>query len=290
MDFSNPFTLTRAILEKEYKKGKDTYVYHYTTGVGLKGIILNHELWLSQREYMNDVKEYEYAKDTITRILKKRFPNEKESILKKYDISFEEFSNQFIFSTSTEEDLISMWSYYAQAEDSYCIRFSRKRLITYLMERFDWDEKYYYGSLFYKEDEIEKFIFDVFDKEMFTDIFEASENDISDNKDYQANIRTAIRYIFSLIKQEGHYSEKEYRFSIEEIDLNKIDFEAKRGLLVPTFKVSLEKPLPIDTIYIGPNCNENQEAIMKHSLKQLLEKGNYNPEKIKIVKSKLLIR
>ena len=29
---------------------------------------------------------------------------------------------------------------------------------------------------------------------------------------------------------------------------------------------------------------------MKHSLKQLLEKGKYNPEKIRIIKSKLLIR
>lgn len=273
MDFSNPFTLTRTILDKEYKKGKDTYVYHYTTGAGLKGIIMNHELWLSQREYMNDVKEYEYAKKTITENLKQRFQDEKESILKKYDISFEEFSNQFIFSTSTEEDLISMWSYYSQADDSYCIRFSRKKLINYLGDLFDWDENYFYGSLFYKEDEIKKFIFDVFDDQIYTDIFEASEKDISNNKDYQANIRTAIKYIFSLIKQFGHYSEKEYRFSIEETDLRKIDFEAKRGLLVPTLKVALEKPLPIDTIYIGPNCNENQEAIMKHSLKQLLEKG-----------------
>ena len=99
MDFSNPFTLTRQILEKEYKKGKDTYVYHYTTGAGLKGIILKHELWLSQREYMNDVKEYGYAKEIIKKILKKRFPDEKEPMLEKYNISFENFSNQFIFST-----------------------------------------------------------------------------------------------------------------------------------------------------------------------------------------------
>ena len=76
-----------------------------------------------------------------------------------------------------------------------------------------------------------KFIFDVFDDQIYTDIFEASEKDISNNKDYQANIRTAIKYIFSLIKQFGHYSEKEYRFSIEETDLRKIDFEAKRGEL-----------------------------------------------------------
>lgn len=289
MDFSNHFTLTKQILEKEYRKGKDTYVYHYTTGAGLKGILMDHKLWLSQREYMNDVKEYEYAKKTITTVLKKRFPNEKESILKKYDISFEEFSNQFIFSTSTEEDLISMWSYYAQSEDSYCIRFSRKKLIKYFGDNFGWGD-YYYGSLFYDEGEIEKFIFDVFNKEMFTNIFEASENDISDDKDYQANVRTAIKYIFSLIKQSGHYSEKEYRFSIEEKDINKIDFESKRGLLVPTLKLDINEKIPIDTIYIGPNCNDNQFEIMKHSIEQLLKKGNYQPDKIKIVKSKLLIR
>ena len=289
MAFSNHFTLTKQILEKEYRKGKDTYVYHYTTGTGLKGILVNHELWLSQREYMNDVKEYEYAKKTITTVLKKRFPNEKESILQKYDISFEEFSNQFIFSTSTEEDLISMWTYYAQAEDSYCIRFNRKKLINYFGAEFGWDD-YYYGSLFYDEVEIEKFIFDVFNKEMFPDIFEASENDIINNKDYQANVRTAIKYIFSLIKQSGHYSEKEYRFSIEEKDINKIDFEPKRGLLVPTLKIKLKRELPIDTIYIGPKCNENQVGIITHSLKQLLKKGNYKHDKIKIVKSKLLIR
>ncbi|MGF7110353.1 DUF2971 domain-containing protein [Treponema pedis] len=289
MDFSNPFTLTRQILEKEYKKGKDTYVYHYTTGAGLKGIIKSHELWLSQREYMNDVKEYEYAKEIITKILQKRFQNEKESILKKYDITFEKFSSQFIFSTSTEEDLISMWSYYSQSEDSYCIRFSRKKLIKYFGQLTGWD-KYYYGSLFYKEEEIEKFIFDVFNKDMFTNIFESLEADISDDQFYQANIRTAIKYIFSLIKQFGHYSEKEYRFSIEEKDIEKIDFETKRGLLVPTLKLKLEKELPIDTIYIGPNCNENQFEIMKHSLEQLLESGNYKIDKIKIEKSKLAIR
>lgn len=289
MDFTNQFTLTKQILKKEYEKRKDTYVYHYTTGAGLKGILMNHELCLSQREYMNDVKEYEYAKKTITAVLKKRFPNEKESILKKYDISFEKFSNQFIFSTSTEEDLISMWSYYSQAEDSYCIRFDRKELISYFGDEFGWDD-YYYGSLFYDEGEIEKFIFDVFNKEMFADVFEASENDISDNKDYQANVRTAIKYIFSLIKQFGHYSEKEYRFSIEEKDINKIDFEPKRGLLVPTIKLELKEKLPIDAIYIGPNCNDNQFEIMKHSVEQLLKRGKYQSDKIEIIKSKLLIR
>ena len=72
-----------------------------------------------------------------------------------------------------------MWSYYSQADDSYCIRFSRKKLINYLGDLFDWDENYFYGSLFYKEDEIKKFIFDVFDDQIYTDIFEASEKDIS---------------------------------------------------------------------------------------------------------------
>ena len=162
-------------------------------------------------------------------------------------------------------------------------------MIKYFGQLVDWD-KYYYGSLFYKEEEIEKFIFDVFNKDMFTNIFESLEADISDDQFYQANIRTAIKYIFSLIKQFGHYSEKEYRFSIEEKDIEKIDFETKRGLLVPTLKLKLEKELPIDTIYIGPNCNENQFEIMKHSLEQLLESGKYKIDKIKIEKSKLAIR
>ena len=46
------------------------YLYHYTDIYGLEGIVKNKELWLSERNYMNDVNDEKFIQDYIKHYFK----------------------------------------------------------------------------------------------------------------------------------------------------------------------------------------------------------------------------
>lgn len=102
-------------------------LYHYTDCKGLLSILKNKELWLSQREFMNDVYEQTYA----DKILKEAFNNvpnseNKFSTLKNKIVT--DSQKTYLFSLSTEKDLTSQWVYYGK-NDGYCLSFNVSKML-----------------------------------------------------------------------------------------------------------------------------------------------------------------
>ena len=57
----------KTVLQKNGLFVNQNYLYHYTDIYGLEGIIKNKKLWLSERNYMNDINDELFIQNYISR-------------------------------------------------------------------------------------------------------------------------------------------------------------------------------------------------------------------------------
>lgn len=255
-------------------------LYHFTDINGLLGIIQNDELWLSERNYMNDVNDENFIKSYV----RKFFKDLEKSEWEKFETELIPSKNQYIFSTSTEKDSIHQWTYYG-SNDSYCIEFDRKKLIDFFYH-FNNEEDFYYGPILYENEQTLKIANKII-KNYTSLISEKNsifnvDGDNFDNESFE-EFKRVYQYFYSLIKQSGHSCENEYRFLLQ--NSCNPEFRVRSGLFVPYIKVNNGQKLPIKKIYIGPNCYETNA---KENLEYFLKKNKY--ENVIVDKSKMNIR
>lgn len=255
-----------AILKKydEDCHDKYDYIYHFTTGEGLLKIITGQSLLLSEREYMNDIFEVDYTNNLI------------KSVMGNSSVSKDRF--EYIFSTSTQQDSIHMWSYYSK-DDAYCLKLNRKKLKKHFFNEGNFIEyPAFYGKVIYDES-IQRNIL-------------AEVKKLIDSRGYDHNEKIWIQDMFisyfrCFYKQSGHSCEMEYRFVIPEQPDKCNTFINRRNLFVPSRLVKFEK-LPIEEIMLGPNCKEPELA--KRSLLLFMKKhgfSNWTEQNITVSKMKI---
>ena len=94
--YGTRFQIIDKILEEKKLKYNENSVFHFTSGQALKNMIETRSLWLSERQYMNDVLEVDYTKDIICEYLKQY---EGENVVKEDINDYVDFhENQYIFS------------------------------------------------------------------------------------------------------------------------------------------------------------------------------------------------
>ena len=266
------------------------FVYHYTNLASLISIIDHKELWLSERNCMNDKKDESFVRDFCFKLQ----GNHKNSDPWKYIKN----THQYILSTSMEKDSIHQWSYYGSG-DGVCIEFRREPLINLFGDFFEW-ASYYYGPILYTKE----FENDSKEKEIISDIYKEYNNlKISnENEEQKFEYEIVEEYLYSLVKQYGHHCEQEYRFTITEdaIDcsldelkkeiklleketntsnpkIEKINlmiekltpsFRTKNGLVIPYIKFPFEPKDLISSIILSPgNHEENARDNLRFYLK-----------------------
>ena len=255
-------------------------LYHFTNINGLLGIITNNELWLSERNYLNDVNDEKFIKNYVRNIFKNLSQREWEE----YERYLIHSKNQYIFSTSKEKDSIHQWTYYG-LQESFCIEFERKKLIN-LFYRFDKKTDFYYGPILYGNERTLNIANKIIDE--YTSLISNKncifniDNDNFDEKGF-SEFKRVYQYFYSLIKQAGHSCENEYRFLLQ--SESKPEFRISNGLFVPFIKVKARGKLPIKKIYIGPN---SYETSAKENLEYFLKKNGYN--NVVVDKSEMHIR
>lgn len=278
----NKFDEIRDILQKYGEDTKRKYVYHYTTGTGLKSIVENNQLWLSERNYMNDKLEIAYTKGIIKDVLKANLKFS-ENIIDRF---FFEKEMQYVFSTSLTKDSINMWSYYSGV-DAYCIEFDRRLLRDYFLDTLNGNGRLLYGPVIYNKTKQKKIMSDVCVEviDEIKKVFDAFDQKIDPDVDDFINAQYVYQFFYSLCKQQGHSCENEFRYLVGKVKKN--EFIIKTGLFVPTIKIgSIEsKKVPINKIIIGPN---NHEDIALESIRMFLDQNGY--KKVRIAPSSLGIR
>ena len=276
----------KTVLQKNGLFVNQNYLYHYTDIYGLEGIIKNKKLWLSERNYMNDINDELFIQNYIKHYFKD--PIHWEGSLLERELIPQK--HQYIFSTSTEKDLIHQWAYYG-SQQSFCIEFNRKALID-LFYVFNNKTDFYYGPVLYAEndlikttDNITKKIIDETISQYSNIVLEEIENifEIYSSPEMKKQSKKVLHYFYSLIKQHGHYCEHEYRFTLQN---NKSpSFRIRKGLFVPYLEIPFEPEKIISKIILGPNnCGDFAITNLEFFLKEL------GLSHIKVEKSKMRIR
>jgi hypothetical protein len=272
--------IVKSVLKKYGIVSSQKYIYHYTNASGLEGILKTKQLWFTERNYMNDI----YDEKNVKKYIKENFGkaiNFKGSVLEETLIPN---ITQYVFSTTPEKDVIHQWAYYGKG-DSYCIELERKKLIDYLYDIKDENEAFYYGPVLY-DDKIKIQIINDVANDYKNSVLKSLDSPIFDarNSEHIKIAKNVYRYFYSLIKQYGHYCEKEYRFLFE--TTKEPEFRTKDGLFIPYQIIeNRSMKLPINKIIIGPS---NHEEVAKDGLRLFLKK--YYWENVKIEKSKLSVR
>lgn len=103
-------------------------IYHYTDCYGLHGILESDSLWLTDRNFLNDPTEGEYAKEVYREdisVFAKSCPNgnaRKVNEIIESEMSLGVVIRNYIGSFS-DPDLLSQWRGYCPPQGGYCIGF-----------------------------------------------------------------------------------------------------------------------------------------------------------------------
>jgi hypothetical protein len=115
-------------------------LYHYTTADGLKGIIINGNIWATNYRYVNDLTEYVYANELLRADIASRIqhPNPIVDAVLKAILNTEDLLvgavDIFIACFCKEKDLLSQWRYYGgRGGGGYAIGFGRNTVTTQLI-------------------------------------------------------------------------------------------------------------------------------------------------------------
>lgn len=120
-------------------------LYHYTSQMGLKGILESGELWASDIRYLNDASEFTHALDLATEALQQRAKSdiperERVFIIRLLDRTEREkelkSSSEFAASLTADGDLLSQWLSYCSGGGGYAIGFDREKLEVSIEQQF----------------------------------------------------------------------------------------------------------------------------------------------------------
>ena len=211
---------------KEKDINDDTVLYHYTNADALINIIKNKQIWLSQREFMNDKYEIEYPMKKLYNdgLLKGNFQDLKwESFLKTL---FPNWDKQYIFSLSLDKDSLHQWSYYGK-NDGYCIGFKKgqlKRMFETKNISFEDGRVIYDGSV---HDILINKIIEKCNGNIMLEITDEQKRQLSEfNEENKGlflilvlselkDVKYYIKTITGFMKQEVNKCEDEYRFIMD---------------------------------------------------------------------------
>ena len=251
-------------------------LYHYTTIEAFRSIIEKNELWLSERNCMNDVYDENYIKDIVKNILN---PNASPLFAGSFlDMGFISDKPQYVFSTTTDKDAAHQWLNYGN-KNPICIEFDKEKLVDYFTEYSK--SEYNEGIHIYKDDYFSlQVVYDTNEVNKKAEqlvstykeqLLKEFDNIISAPSDQYETAKMEFHNFYASVKQNNFYAENEYRFLI--YSKRKPHFRTRENTLVSYLKVHLEKTkLPITGIIISPYTDDES---YKNTLNKFLRKYDY---------------
>ncbi len=239
------------------------YLYHYTTPEGLKGIIEKKQLWITDRNFMNDAEDRKYPIDLFEEKkieLKNKFKDGEGDIVNILN-QFSTEMTEYVFSLSLEGDLSNQWAQYSK-NSGYCLVFNAKKLIQYMHDNICYNScrmSLTFNHVIYnKKDQLD--LIDIYLRNI-DDMYENVKNEPFG----ELRCFAVYNQITSNIKHYNNHCEKEYRFIFSEHNMIKDkslekDFVIRNGAFNPIIKFpcnvledkGFDKKLPIEKIIISP--------------------------------------
>ena len=156
---------------RDIKTQYSGYVWHYTSSQGLKGIIENNAIWLSDRRFLNDKSECSYVYELINELLENKLTEQLDNNFEEWIYSIiNEFNNIdidcwkqdklvlpcYVASFSTQEDNLSLWNYYTKNQQhvGYSFKVDTNNLLKNLSSQtLNINYSFTNGKVIYSKDE-----------------------------------------------------------------------------------------------------------------------------------------
>jgi hypothetical protein len=252
------------------------YLYHYTSIIGLQGILNDGIIWASMIHYLNDSAEFTYAMDVFRLILddrrKKISDGRLNELIDQLNESLELIARIpiFVCSLTEQEDLLSQWRGYCPPGGGYCIGFQSEPLRECLSHQ---------GFI------LVPCLYDaVLQCAVMTPVVEEALSELQRVAASSPNLRAGelmewgeFEFVKNfcraapVIKNSSFREEQEWRAISGRIELDhpQLKFRAGRALLIPYFDVRLDfKQITLDFV-VGPNTHSE---LARSSLKMLVDK------------------
>lgn len=265
-------------------------LYHYTSAVGLKGILETNVLFATHFEYLNDVSELKYGHDLLRSFVSEKAPY---SILEDEDFDetnynvdlaadalratkavFRHFvSNQkyfadidsYITSFCGKDDLLSQWrGYGSQNGGGYCIGFEFKLNHMSYEDEPKMRQSTLLHAILYDRKQQQALLSDLWDLSYRLLLAGSPDGGYRKNLDsdpafcyYRSFIVGKIYLIINSYKHEAFKQEEETRlFTSRSPGYPDVFVRESKGLLIPYVQVPIKKPdIKLVSIKIGPNLH-----------------------------------
>ena len=316
----NEMTKTKnEIWQLIYKNiNKAELLYHYTSIEGLFGIIDNNCFHVSNIEYLNDSREYEYGIGVFEKVIGEylQIKTNSSDEFKQYLLNClmklvnTRIGEVFTLSFCSDKDKLSQWRGYSQKAQGVCIEFSEKELANinrnlspeYFDEASNFNSIYFANRIIYNKEEQIKIAKKIV--EQFIKHGEECRGRILDKSIIEYLEIHFIHHILScliLFKDPSFEEESEWRIYIinhiknsNNIENRSVKFKIRNNIITPYIElttldkskdgISLKK-LPITKVIVGPSMQ--QKYVIK-SIENFLQYRDYC--KIEVVPSQIPLR
>lgn len=268
-------------------------LYHYTSIDGLMGILSNGSIWLTDYQYLNDMKEIEHGKSIVKSAAKALLDSSndrsKKDLLRKWIHGLEEIEERiFIASLSSDGDSLSQWRAYGPV----AVGFKARELSLHLNEchvrAVEYSEK--------TQASLAEFFLNHLCQACTSD--SGDEDSEIPHELYKSTGRLVELLCF--FKNSGFKDEKEYRVVhiedlsvIESFDLErpKKKYRSNRSHIIPYLTSDgihpiegSERPLVASEIVLGPSCDD----LLEKGLREFANELGLND--LKIIRSSIPYR
>lgn len=266
--------LSNEIKLNEIIPNRDLKIYHYTSPSGFRGIIENHTLRFTDRNFLNDYSEGIHVMDlcinNIDYLLSEHEQFRKELFKSCQERKKEPQTDDFYVhqcSFSTVEDSLCLWNYYTKGDNiqGYNLCFKSEELCAKLRLTSDMEDgslpTIWRGEVIYDTDQQLEIV-----KEIINSFFILSEED-NNHKHYKFTIKYLVDKLMiagMFFKKDFFEIEKEYRFVLDlHMDPNSGKFTAinekqkyyeKNGILIPYVDIIFD-PDALIQIGISPTLD-----------------------------------
>lgn len=230
------------------------FLYHYTNGDGLLGIVQTSTLWATRIHYLNDSTEFRGASDMLKDRLKQEFdfnddtlvdintpPRRKQVALWLWQVTQRLHSaGMHVICFCASGDILSQWRGYSAGSYGYSVGFRTATLTTFAEKA-----GFVLGKCIYQK-EVQKAIIE----ELCNHCLDSS----SSEHDILREMSNALVQCGAFFKDSSFSKENEWRLVSRTPDLSEIKFRRGKSMLIPyiTLSVGMEATSSINHVYVDP--------------------------------------
>jgi hypothetical protein len=250
------------------KREPPEILYHYTNRPALVEILETRSVFASHIRYLNDAQEMAFAVRRVQEVLKNQ-AGTGDAEAKKVREELENWvrhlqpqSHVFVFSLSSEGDLLSQWRAYCRPSEGYSIGFDAKTLAGNAREA-----QFTMAPCIYDAAEQQRLL-----EQLIIDAIAGYRKHVADGHEPTDAIGAvttlfliSLLIVASVIKDPAFAEEKEWRLVSQAYGFGdkRVLFRSGPRLLVPHVTLNLaeeNQPLPIKEIVVGPTAHRKLEA------------------------------